>query len=115
MHGDQRGRQLGFPTANLKVPANLLIPGKGVYAVRVKVGREVHGGLCNIGVNPTFGLSQLRVETHILDFDGDLYGKKMTIGFLGRLRSEKTFSSVAALVGQMRLDLQKAQTEYFAE
>ena len=115
VHGDQRGRTLGFPTANLRVPANLLIPGKGVYAVRVKAGRAVHGGLCNIGVNPTFGASQLRVETHILNFDGDLYGKRLTIGFLGRLRSEKAFSSVEALVGQMRFDLQKAQTEYFVE
>ena len=113
VYGDQRGRMLGFPTANLKPSANVLIPGKGVYAVRVRIGRSVHAGLCNIGVNPTFGLEQLRIETHILDFNQEIYGKKMTMYFLGRLRNEKAFSSVDALVRQMQLDLQRARIEYF--
>ena len=82
--------------------------------MRVRIGRSIHAGLCNIGVNPTFGQEQLRIETHILDFDQEIYGKKMTMVFLGRLRNEKAFSSVDALVRQMNLDLQRARIEYFA-
>ena len=113
VHGDHRGRTLGFPTANLKVSAQLLIPGKGVYAVRVKVGGVYHRGLCNIGVNPTFGQENLRIETHILDFDCDIYGKRMTVYFLGRLRGEKKFSSADSLAVQMRADKEEARTQYF--
>ena len=113
VHGDHRGRTLGFPTANLQVSSQLLIPGKGVYAVRVKVGGVYHHGLCNVGVNPTFGQENLRVETHILDFDYDIYGKRMTVVFLGRLRGEKKFSSADSLAMQMRADMQEARVEYF--
>ena len=113
VHGDHRGRTLGFPTANLKVSSQLLIPGKGVYAVRVKVGGVYRRGLCNVGVNPTFGQENLRVETHILDFDSDIYGKKMTVYFEGRLRAEKKFSSADALAMQMRADMEEARTKYF--
>lgn len=114
VHGDHRGRTLGFPTANLKFSPQLLVPGKGVYAARVKVGGVFYNGLCNVGVNPTFGQGSLRVETHILDFDGDIYGKRMTVFFLGLLRREKTFASVESLVLQMQSDLQKAKKEYFS-
>ncbi len=113
VHGDHRGRTLGFPTANLKVSSHLLIPGKGVYAVRVKVAGVYHRGLCNVGVNPTFGQESLRVETHILDFDCNVYGKRMTVYFLGRLRGEKKFSSADSLVTQMRVDMEEARTKYF--
>ncbi len=113
VHGDHRGRTLGFPTANMKISPQLLIPGKGVYAVRVKVGRGYHDGLCNVGVNPTFAQENLRVETHILDFDREIYGKRMTVYFLGRLRSEKAFPSAEALILQMQSDMQKAKNEYF--
>jgi len=68
---------------------------------------------CNIGINPTFGQDSLRVETHILDFDQEIYGKRITLYFLGRLRVERTFPSVEHLVSQMRADMQKAQQEYF--
>ena len=111
--GDRRGRTLGFPTANLKSSPQLLVPGRGVYAVRVRVGGRYHDGLCNIGMNPTFGLDRLRVETHIMDFDCDIYGRRLTIFFLGRLRYEKTFASPAELICQMQEDLRTARTEYF--
>ena len=113
VHGDHRGRTLGFPTANLKLPPQLLIPGKGVYAVRVKVDGQVVNGLCNIGHNPTFSLGPLRVETHLLDFNRDIYGKRMTIYFLGRLRSEHTFPSPEALIVQMKRDLRQAREKFF--
>lgn len=114
VHGDHRGRSLGFPTANLKISPQLLIPGKAVYAVRVKIGGAYYNGLCNIGVSPTFKQEGLRVETHILDFDREIYGKRMTLYFIGRLRSEKTFPSAESLVIQMRSDMQKARNEYFS-
>lgn len=113
VHGDQRGRSLGFPTANMQPAPQILIPGKGVYAVKVKVGSRYYNGLCNIGTNPTFVQGPLRVETHILDFDREIYGKPITTLFLGRLRAEKTFSSAAELVAQMKRDLQQAQQQYF--
>ena len=111
--GDHRGRTLGFPTANMKVASHMLLPGKGVYAVRVKVGRKLCDGLCNIGVNPTFEQNSLRVETHILNFDQDIYGKKITLYFLGRLRTEKTFHSVAELIAQLHRDVIHARDSYF--
>ena len=113
VHGDHRGRTFGFPTANLTVSPQLLIPGKGVYAVRVKVAGTFHNGLCNIGMNPTFGQDSLRVETHILDFDQEIYGKRITVYFLGRLRVERAFPSVEHLVSQLQADKQKAKQEYF--
>ena len=113
VHGDQRGRSLGFPTANMQPAPQILIPGKGVYAVKVKVGSRYYNGLCNIGTNPTFVQGPLRVETHILDFDREIYGKPITTLFLGRLRAEKTFGSAAELVAQMKRDLQQAQQQYF--
>ena len=113
VHGDRRGRALGFPTANMQPAPQLLIPGKGVYAVKVKVGARYYDGLCNIGTNPTFVQGPLRVETHILDFDRDIYGKPITTLFVGRLRAEKTFGSVAELVVQMNRDLQQARQQYF--
>ena len=111
--GDRRGRTLGFPTANLKINPQLLLPGKGVYAVQVKYGRKLYAGLCNIGVNPTFSHGGLRVETYILDFDRDIYDKKLTLQFLGRLRVEKAFPSQAELIAQMQADVVQARALYF--
>lgn len=111
--GDHRGRTLGFPTANMKVAPQMLLPGKGVYAVKVKTGRKVYAGLCNIGINPTFAQDGLRVETHILDFDHEIYGKKLTLFFLGRLRVEKAFPSTIELITQLQQDVKHARELYF--
>ena len=113
VHGDHRGRTLGFPTANLQPATHILIPGKGVYAVTVKVGARYYNGLCNIGNNPTFTQGPLRVETHILDFDREIYGKSITVLFIGRLPSEKTFASAQELIVQMNKDLQQARKQFF--
>ena len=103
--GDDRGgRLLGFPTANLKV-VDELIPRMGVYAVTVQGEGKIHNGVTNIGTNPTFGDHALSVETHLLDFSGDLLGKTIRINFLQRLRDEKTFNSIKELSDQIAEDI----------
>lgn len=110
LHGDERGRKLGFPTANLLPPKIEACPMNGAYAVRVELENgEEKIGVANVGSNPTFGGNERRVETHILDFSGDLYGKDITVRFMDRLRSEKRFPSPEALVEQIRRDEQKAR------
>jgi len=114
VHGDHRGRTLGFPTANLQLPPQLLMPGRGVYAVRIKLGPRFYNGLCNIGTNPTFCVqASLRAEVHILDFEREIYGKRLKVMFLGRLRSEATFDSGSALVNQMQQDVKRARELFF--
>lgn len=104
--GDQRGRELGFPTANIVPDPSLAAPGHGVYACRV--GERL--AAVNVGVRPTFGndLHPL-VEAHVLDFAGDLYGQRLTIEFVERLRGEERFESVDALVAQMHQDVERTR------
>jgi riboflavin kinase/FMN adenylyltransferase len=103
--GDQRGRTLGFPTANLEPPAERLIPGDGVYAARVD-GRPA---VMNIGVRPTVGGTRRVVEVHLLDWSGDLYGQRLTVELIARLREERRFPSLEALVAQIRADVAAAR------
>lgn len=111
-HGEKRGRELGFPTANLVPDPELVCPGNGVYATRVSWdgGEEWHCAATNVGVRPTFetGLGLL-VEAYVLDFEGDLYGKPLTVEFVGRLRGEQRFPSADALIEQMHLDVAAAR------
>jgi riboflavin kinase / FMN adenylyltransferase len=117
--GAKRGRQLGVPTANLKVPSRLLLPAKGIYAghLQVRTRRRDGGGVLgppmpavsNVGVNPQFGGEDLRVEAHVLDFDGDLYGRRVRVWFEHRLRDEVVFPDVDALVEQMRDDIARSR------
>ena len=107
--GDNRGgRLLGFPTANLKV-VDELIPRMGVYAVTVNVEGNTYNGVTNIGTNPTFGEHALSVETHLLDFSGDILGETIRINFIQRLRNEKTFSSIKELADQIAEDIRVAR------
>ncbi len=108
--GDQRGRQLGFPTANLSCASELL-PAVGVYAVKVRVnGGDGQAAVANLGVRPTFGSgNELRVEVHILDYRGDLYGQELDVLFVDRIRGESRFRSVDALVTQIRADIDAAR------
>jgi len=108
--GDHRGRELGFPTANLN-PHNELLPPDGVYAVRVVIGAEQFGGVVNIGVRPTFtGAEPRRVlEVHILDFARDVYAQDVEVCFLQKLRDEQKFDSVEALRKQITVDIQAAR------
>jgi len=108
VRGDQRGRTLGFPTANL---ANIqtLIPGAGVYATRVHVAGRTYAGATHLGPRPTFeSSSQPLVETHLIDFQGDLYDAPLAIDFLGLLRAVRRFDSATELISQMHHDIQAA-------
>ena len=105
-HGNERGRLLGYPTANLELEdSRLAIPLGGVYVVRVLVGGKVYGGMANIGKNPTFGdVEKPRLETHIFDFAGDIYGQQLTVQFVQRVRGEVKFTSLDALKAQLAQD-----------
>lgn len=112
--GDGRGRELGWPTANIGV-ANELVPADGVYATeaRLEGGQTLCASVTNVGVRPTFGGSARRVESHLFDFEGDLYGRELELSFHRRLRGERRFESVEALTSQIALDAAEAR-EYLA-
>lgn len=107
--GEGRGRQLGFPTANLAT-AKELLPREGVYAVRVRHGRRLYDGVANLGRRPTFAGSAPSMEIHLLDFAGDLYGARLRVYFVERLRDEQRFPSAAALQVAIRDDIARART-----
>jgi riboflavin kinase/FMN adenylyltransferase len=116
--GDQRGRGLGFPTANLRTEQWTAVPADGVYAGRVvrldEWGRTVPGGelgsaAISVGTNPTFEVRQRRVEAYVLDFEGDLYGTTLGIEFVERLRGMERFDGVDSLVAQMHKDVEQTR------
>lgn len=108
VRGDGRGRQLGVPTANVR-SENELIPRGGVYAAWAMVDeRRVHA-VVNIGQRPTFDGGEITVEAHLLDYQGDLYGQRLGLAFVERLRDERKFESVDALVAQIRQDIERAR------
>ena len=103
--GNRMGRTIGFPTANMQLYEPLkLVPGNGVYAVDVEMLGSVYKGMCNIGTRPTVGGASRTIETHILDFDRDIYGLPITIRFKKRIRDERRFPSLEALRQQLVLD-----------
>lgn len=105
-HGDKRGREIGFPTVNLVPDEHDCVPGHGVYAAFTNGMPSA----VNVGVRPTFGTGRgLLVESHILDFSGDLYGQTVEVAFLERLRGERRYDSVEDLVKQMRTDVEWAR------
>jgi riboflavin kinase/FMN adenylyltransferase len=113
IRGDGLGRQLGFPTANLDT-TGLTLPPKGVYAVLAETGGETCRAVLNIGHRPTLQnpAPQLRVEAHLLDFKGDLYGRELELVFVEKLRDEKKFKSLEALRAQIGRDIQEAQKRF---
>lgn len=112
MDGDKLGRTLGYPTANLKIGKYKLIPGNGVYVVKVFISNEVFKGLLSIGTRPTVSsTNEKRTEVYILDFDRDIYGKEIKIEFFKKLRNDLKFDSIDDLISQM--DLDKAAAEKF--
>jgi riboflavin kinase/FMN adenylyltransferase len=100
--GDQRGGTLGYPTANLAVPPDLLVPAYGIYAGAARG----HRAAISIGVNPHYGGSERRIEPYLLDFDGDLYGQRLVVELWQRLRDERTFESEEQLVAQIARDVE---------
>ena len=109
VRGAMRGRQLGTPTANLKVRSDRSVPANGVYAVYAMLGQERHLGVANVGVRPSFDNGERTVETHILDFDEDIYGIDLVVGFVERLRDERRFDSVDELIAQIKRDIKQAR------
>ncbi|MFL6013356.1 MAG: riboflavin kinase [Gaiellaceae bacterium] len=105
VEGDRRGKLLGFPTANLDLPAEQLLPPRGIY-----VGQALgHRAAISIGVNPHYGGTTLRIEAHLLDFDGDLYGQRLVVELWERLRDERAFASEAELVEAIAADVEAAR------
>ncbi len=112
-HGAEVGRGLGFPTANLAVQLNKLVPARGIYAVWVSSPFGRHQGALNIGYRPTFGGDRLTIEVFLLDFDGDLYGAQLEVEFVLRLRDEEKYESATELADAIARDV--AQTRRILE
>ncbi len=115
--GDRRGRAMGYPTANLRFDRPVALPPDGIYAVRAGWGgtdplrpQRTADGVASLGVRPTFGGGERVLEVHLFEVDEDLYGQALRVEFLRRLRGEKRFASVAALVAQMDRDSNRART-----
>jgi riboflavin kinase/FMN adenylyltransferase len=106
--GSHRGRTLGFPTANLRTP-NELIPGYGVYAVRAAVDGQWLKGVASIGVRPTFGGGPVSIEVYLFEFNEDIYGRHLDLSFVARLRGEEKFPDAESLVRQMYKDAEQAK------
>lgn len=116
VHGDKRGRTIGFPTANIQSTEGSFIPATGVYAVKILVQDKWYDGVCNVGYKPTFKNpddKQLTIEVHILDFDKNIYGEEVKVGWYKRIRSEKKFDGIESLKTQIEKDKMEA-IEYFA-
>jgi len=108
--GEKRGREIGFPTANLKTEWEIL-PKAGVYATFTRIqGEEPHKSITNIGIRPTFGGGKTVIESHLIDKKGDFYGKQATIEFVSRVRNEKKFASAAELSEQIAKDIERVDS-----
>ncbi len=110
--GKNRGRKLGFPTANIKLSDNYVIPKEGVYVTNTFINGKKFNSLTNIGYNPTFNEKELKIETYILDFAGNLYGKTLEIEFLDFIRDDIKFNSVQELISQIEKDVKYIKTHY---
>ena len=108
-HGHRIGRGLGFPTLNVSVTPNKLVPGAGVYAGRARVGAQTFMAAIGVGYRPTFGGTDLTVEAYLLDYEGDLYQQRVEVAFTARLRDELKFESPEALAEQMRRDVEETR------
>jgi riboflavin kinase / FMN adenylyltransferase len=109
VHGAKRGRELGFPTINLAVPTERLLPRDGIYAMSVRVGDEQVAAAASLGVRPTFGGGDRTLEAYLLDWDGDIYGDRIEAAFVKRLRDELRFASAAELSAQIARDVEETR------
>ncbi len=107
--GDKRGREIGFPTANLRPPQRKLIPATGVYACFARVRGEVFEAAVNVGVRPTFGGEELLIEAYMFEFSDEIYNEALTLEFVEYLRPELRFDGVDALVEQMQKDVSRCR------
>lgn len=110
IEGERRGRQLGFPTANIGIESIYNVPAKGVYAAKARVEDHCYNAVVNIGSKPTFHQEYpLSIEAHLMDFSGDIYGKALSLSFIKKLRDEQRFESLEALVAQINKDRDQAK------
>ncbi|MGD8748247.1 MAG: bifunctional riboflavin kinase/FAD synthetase [Balneolaceae bacterium] len=110
VHGDKRGKDIGFPTANIKPEhTNKIIPKDGVYAVRVRINGDWHNGMMNIGTRPTFDGKVRALEVNLFDFGRNIYGKEVQVRFFYRIRDEKKFEGIEALIDQLKRDEREAR------
>jgi riboflavin kinase/FMN adenylyltransferase len=107
--GDQRGTEMGFPTANLQTAPQTTLPGDGVYATWITIDGERRSSATSIGIRPHFGLSERLVEVFVLDFTADLYGQRLNLEFVHKLRDQQSFSSLEELIGQIDVDVAGAR------
>ena len=105
IRGDRRGRKLGFPTANMKYSGRL----RGIYAVRVRIGKKQYSGAANIGYAPTFNRKTKLLEVYIFGFRKNIVGKKIEVELIKNIRDEKKFDSAAALIKEIKRDVKKAK------
>lgn len=113
VHGDKRGRLLGFPTANIKIPQKSLLPAVGVYAVKINVANQWYMGMAQIGYNITFEKDRpMTIEVNILDFDEDIYGEQVSVEWCHFLRKEMKFDGMEGLIEQLKQDEEDTR-EYF--
>lgn len=118
VHGDHLGTELGFPTANLRpTDGHKMVPAPGVYAVKASLigGDKLLSAMMNIGSRPTFSGKQTTLEVYILNFNGDIYGQRLAVHFIHRLRAERKFRNSAELVGQLRRDLKTTEEQFEKE
>jgi riboflavin kinase / FMN adenylyltransferase len=116
IHGDKRGRKIGFPTANIELTHPYLLPKNGVYAVRMKIHNQWYDGVCNIGFKPTFKNPDdysLSIEVHLFEFNSSIYGEEVYIEWFERIRDEQKFSGIDELISQIQRDKETAIT-YFS-
>jgi riboflavin kinase/FMN adenylyltransferase len=114
VHGEKRGRTIGFPTANIRLSAPYIVPRNGVYGVRVKLEGETYYGVMNVGIKPTFEneRKEKSLEVHLFDFAGDIYDKTLEVEFLFFIREEQKFAGVDALIAQIRADAKTAKEQF---
>jgi riboflavin kinase/FMN adenylyltransferase len=115
LHGEERGRTIGFPTLNVGISADFTLPPNGVYITRCEIGGHSYASCTNIGTQPTFDGAQQRVETHLLDFEGDLYGEVAKVDLLKRVRDEVKFSGPDELIEQLRRDVEATRAYFVAQ
>jgi riboflavin kinase/FMN adenylyltransferase len=109
VHGMQQGQAMGWPTANLRVPADRVVPPDGVYAARTVHGTQTYDAIAYIGTRPTFGAGERMIEVNLLDQTSDLYGQEISVQFVSRVRGDHTFTSAAELSKQIAIDVEQAR------
>ena len=115
IHAKKIGRTIGFPTANININKNMIIPKRGIYATKVYIDKKVYYGATNIGYNPTVNGDSLSIETNILEFNEDIYGKFITLEFLERIRDEKKFKGIEELKSQLQKDTKYVYKKYICK